>query len=635
MSLATAAAVAASATAGAAYLDAKLHLRKDLSALWLLKSVEWEFKRHEKADRLSCLYIFEEAVSKYPDVEAIWSREGNYTFKEVHDRACQYAAYFLGGGVRPGHTVALCLQNSPEFIFAWLGLWVIGCAPAMINFNLSGEALIHCLKVSGANLLLVDPEPKIRDRVEAEKRRIEKDLGLTIVELNADLKSSIAAKPAQRPDDSYRSGLAGSFPAAIFYTSGTTGLPKGATFSTSRMHMAGCSRATVAAQKKGPGGDRWYICMPMYHGTGGIHTMTSLMAGVSVAIGKGFSVRNFWRDVHDSQATFFIYVGETARYLLAAPPSPFERDHKIRCMWGNGLRPDVWNRFRERFNVPEVAEFFNSSEGMLSLFIWNRGEYTAACVGHHGAIMRYALKDYFVPVEIDHDTNDIVRDPKTGFAKRNPYTKGGEIIVRLTSTEDFPGYWNNPEATKKKFVRDVFEKGDLFYRSGDALRRSDDGRWFFLDRLGDTYRWKSENVSTAEVSEILGRYPGILEANVYGVQVPGHEGRAGCVALTMSPELRGKFDWNAFTKAAREQMPPYAVPVFVRILEGETGSGASHTNKQDKVKLRTEGVDPGLRGSKVPGGKKDEFYWLAPKGNQYLPFTAQNWQSLGNGTARL
>lgn len=212
--------------------------------------------------------------------------------------------------------------------------------------------------------------------------------------------------------------------------------------------------------------------------------MTCLMSGVSIAIGKGFSVRNFWRDVRDSESTFIVYVGETARYLLAAPPSPLDKEHKVRCMWGNGLRPDVWLPFRERFGIPEVAEFFNSSEGMLSLFIWNRGEYSINCVGHHGALLRFATTNTYVPVAINYETNEIVRDPKTGFAKRNSHNEGGEILVKIISEADFPGYFHNPEATSKKFERDVFRKGDLFYRTGDALRRTDDGRWFFMDRLG-------------------------------------------------------------------------------------------------------------------------------------------------------
>ena len=531
--------------------------------------------------------------------------------------------------------MAVCMQNSPEFVFVWLGLWAIRCAPAMINFNLTGDALIHCLKVSGAGLVLVDEDPKILDRVIAERQRVEQELRIILAVLDQELKGKVAAKPIHRPDDRYRAGLKANFPSAIFYTSGTTGLPKGASMTTSRMHMAASRRGQGFGQRPGPGGDRWYVCMPMYHGTGGILGIICIMSGTSIAIGKGFSVRRFWHDIHDSESTHFLYVGETARYLLAAPPSPLDKDHKLRCMYGNGLRPDVWKPFQQRFNVPEVCEFFNSSEGLLSLFIWNRGDYSAECVGHHGALLRYLTHDLYVPVQIDYETNDIAKDPKTGFAKRSSYGDGGEILVQLPNKEAFAGYWNNPAATEKKYIIDVFRKGDLYYRTGDALRRTDDGRWFFLDRLGDTYRWKSENVSTAEVAEVLGRYDGIHEANVYGVKVPGHEGRAGCAALAIAPEMKEMFDWKAFAREARRQLPRYAVPVFVRVQDGEVGGGASHNNKQDKVKLRTEGVEPGLRGSKVFGGERDEVLWLPPKGDEYTPFGKAEWQNLISGKARL
>ena len=363
--------------------------------------------------------------------------------------------------------------------------------------------------------------------------------------------------------------------------------------------------------------------------------MICMMAGVSLAVGKGFSVRNFWRDVRDSESTFFVYVGETARYLLAAPPSPLDKEHKIRCMYGNGLRPDVWLRFRERFGVPEVAEFFNSSEGMLAFYIWNRGDYSVNCVGHHGALWRLLTRDIYVPVAVDYETNEITRDLKTGFAKRNPYNEGGEILVRLSRESDFPGYWSDPIATKKKLARDVFKKGDLFYRSGDALRRTDDGRWYFVDRLGDTYRWKSENVSTAEVAEVIGKFPGIFEANIYGVEVPQHEGRAGCAALSIAPGHRKEFDWLGLATHARKQLPGYAVPVFVRVLSSEVGGAASHNNKQDKVALRAEGIEPSKKGSKVAGGEGDDIYWISPKSDRYVPMDDKDWRGLVGGTASL
>lgn len=399
--------------------------------------------------------------------------------------------------------------------------------------------------------------------------------------------------------------------------------------------MGAAMRARMAYQRRGPGGDRWYNCMPYYHGTGGQAAMINLMAGVTLAIGRGFSVRTFWKDVRDSEATFIAYVGETARYLLAAPPHALDKEHKVRCMYGNGLRPDVWLRFRERFAIPEVAEFFNSSEGIFALFIWNCGPYTTNCVGHHGALLRLYLHNIYIPVAIDPETNDIIRDHKTGFAKRNSYEEGGEIIVRIPNEEAFAGYHNNPQATKKKFARDVFKKGDLYYRSGDALRRLPDGRWFFMDRLGDTYRWKSENVSTAEVAQAVGHFPGVQEANVYGVEVPTHEGRAGCAALSIAPDRRENFDWRALAGYLRKELPRYAVPVFIRVVGAEVGGMASHNNKQEKVALRTEGVDPGLRGSRVGAGRGDQVFWLKPGVEGYVRFEEDDWKNLIGGRARL
>lgn len=303
--------------------------------------------------------------------------------------------------------------------------------------------------------------------------------------------------------------------------SGTTGFPKACPFNVERSWPLRDLRLNSLGLRRGPNGDRWYDCMPLYHGTGCTVSVSCMLGGLTLCIGRKFSTTRFWDDIRDSQATAFVYVGETARYLLAAPPSPRDKDHKVRVMFGNGLRPDVWKRFRERFGVETVGEFFNSTEGVFALLNISRNDYLACAVGHHGGILRYMMRNVYVPVQIDHDTGDIWRDPKTGFAKRVPYEEGGEMIVAVPNEAVFAGYWNAPEATSKKFVRNVFKQGDLYYRSGDALKRTPDGRWFFMDRLGDTFRWKSENVSTAEVAECLGRYPDVEEANVYGVELPG------------------------------------------------------------------------------------------------------------------
>lgn len=270
--------------------------------------------------------------------------------------------------------------------------------------------------------------------------------------------------------------------------SGTTGLPKAVGFEVHRAWSICGYRTETLGLKTGPGCDRWYDTMPLYHGTGNTIAAGCMCTGTTLCIGKKFSVSRFWDDVRDSEATCFVYVGETARYLLNAPPTPRDRDNKIRIMWGNGLRPDVWQKFQERFGVETVSEFFNSTEGVFGLSVTNRNHYTAAIVGHHGVIRRWQTRNAYIPVAIDHEKGDIYRDPRTGFAKRMPYEEGGEMIVNVPNEAVFAGYWNAPDASKKRFMRDVFKQGDLYYRTGDALRRTNDGKWLFMDRLGDTYR---------------------------------------------------------------------------------------------------------------------------------------------------
>lgn len=206
------------------------------------------------------------------------------------------------------------------------------------------------------------------------------------------------------------------------------------------------------------------------------------MAGNTVCIAPKFSVSSFWQDIRDSRATAFIYVGETLRYLLAAPPSPLDRQHRVHSIFGNGLRPDVWHRFCDRFGILYVSEFFNSTEGMLALHNRSRNDFTAHAVGHHGFLQRWKYHKHYVPVAVDAETGEIARHAETGLACRMPYDVGGEILVRLPAGNGFRGYWGDLEATNKKIARDVLRKGDFYYRTGDALRRDDEGRWYFLDR---------------------------------------------------------------------------------------------------------------------------------------------------------
>lgn len=536
----------------------------------------------------------------------------------------------LEQGVRPGDLVAMYLLNSADFLMIMFATLCIGAGPAFINYNLEGKALMHCLAVCETKLLIADDDSGCQQRLNGSRPEIE-SAGTRIVTLDSTLKKSIKAQPAIVPEDKYRSGMKGDHPYCLIYTSGTTGLPKGCPFLVSRTHLLGSHLEPSFGGE--PGRDCWYSPMPLYHGTGIITSSTALLGGVGIAVTPRFSVSNFWPDIHDSGATMFIYVGETARYLLNAPKHPLERQHKVRMAYGNGLRPDVWKKFQDRFNIPEVGEFFNSSEGMFALVVWDKGPYLQGCVGHHGGIFRYLMRNVYIPVLIDHDTGDIWRDSKTGFAKRMPYEVGGEILVAVPNKEAFGGYWRNQSATDKRFATSVFKKGDLYYRCGDALRRSTDGHWYFMDRLGDTFRWKSENVSTAEVAEALGRHPAIAEANVYGVSVPGHEGRAGCAAIHIDSTHASGLDHREFLKYAREQLPRYAVPLFLRVVKH---SSHIHNHKQNKVPLRKEGVDPNLIGTEEKGGEDDVILWLKPgQSETYVQFTRQDWDKLVKGEVRL
>ncbi|OJJ97515.1 hypothetical protein ASPACDRAFT_1858293 [Aspergillus aculeatus ATCC 16872] len=631
MALATAAALTA-----AAYLNAKFHLTKDLAVLRTVRQATRSTQQAQSRGQVNLWFDFIETATKYPDLTAIWTRERSFTYREVLAAAARYAQFYRHRGVQPGDLVAFYLQNRAEFIFAWLGLWSIGAAPAAINYHLTGDALVHSLALSGAKLLLVDPDAECRARIDDRRATLETELGLTLITLDETFTTTVLATlPAEVPEDGRLAReTTGSSPAILLYTSGTTGLPKGCPFRMERLHVAVGLRAYSTRDRVGPGGDRWYSAMPLYHGTSAVALIVALVRGTSIAIAPRFSVRNFWRDVYDAQATAFVYVGETARYLLAAPPSPLDRAHRVRMMYGNGLRPDVWTRFQERFGIAEVGEFFNSTEGVFSLYNYNRGPFTAGAVGHHGALSRWLMRGVYAPVAIDPHSGEVQRDPVTGFAVRQPYEVGGEMLVRVPAESAFPGYWRNQEATDKKFLRDVFQRGDLWYRSGDALRRDADGRWYFLDRLGDTFRWKSENVSTAEVSHALGEFPGIQEANVYGVLVPSHDGRAGCAALQLSPEAaaKGALDFTALAHFARARLPRYAVPVFLRLV---TQTSHIHNHKQNKVPLREEGVEPAKLGTHAVGGQSDRLYWLPPGAEGYVPFGEKDWKRLVGGEAKL
>lgn len=376
--------------------------------------------------------------------------------------------------------------------------------------------------------------------------------------------------------------------------------------------------------------------MPLYHSSATIMGMSHcLEAGCTFAVGKKFSTKTFWKEARQHNATMIQYVGETCRYLLAAPPQidpvtgeNLDKKHKVRLAFGNGLRPDIWDKFRERFGVESIAEFYGSTEGTLATWNHTRNEFASGAIGRVGFLYSAIAKWKTAIVELDLETDTPWRDPKTGLCRQVKSGSVGELLFTLSTADmqkEFQGYYNNSAATESKIIRDVFKKGDGYFRSGDLVSWDHEGRMYFHDRIGDTFRWKGENVATTEVSEAISLHPAVQEANVYGVQLPNHDGRAGCAALLLREGGPDDALLKSLAEFTRSKLPKYAVPIFLRIGEGIT-SAVTGTNKQQKHELRVQGVDPSLVGS-------DKLLWL--KNGTYVPFEKSDWDRLSAGKVKL
>ena len=418
--------------------------------------------------------------------------------------------------------------------------------------------------------------------------------------------------------------------ALLIYTSGTTGLPKAAHVPWDKTRGSAIAVGNLLQLKPE---DRYFSAMPLYHTAASILCVSAILGvGCTYVMAPKFSPRTFMRQVVETDATAMQYIGEMCRYLTVAPPTPYDRAHKLRVAFGNGLRQDVWQPFKDRFGIDTIIELYGATEGIGAQFNISRNDFSRGAIGRYNLISGLLNDLSQALVKFDHDADEPWRDPSTGLCKRSQYNEPGEFVAKLDPKaiqDKFLGYLGNQKATDSKILRDVFAKGDAWYRTGDLLRQDKEGRMWFVDRIGDTFRWKGENVSTAEVSEALGSHPAVKEANVYGVQLPGHDGRAGCAALllrdgqVMDDALRR--DLAAHVK---KQLPKYAVPLFLRLVKGELE--ITGTVKQTKVQLRNEGVDPAQVG-------EDEILWLPSQGAQdaYKPFSKQDWETLGSGQAKL
>ncbi|GAM38534.1 Fat1 homolog [Talaromyces pinophilus] len=610
------------------YLNAKWSMFYDYLLIKSLAKINIKLKLAERADRLNLFYVLEKhaLAPKSANRPFIVYNGQTWTYKETYDTVLRYGQYFKQTyGIKPKEIVALDFMNSATYIFIWLGLSSIGAIPAFINYNLSGKPLSHCVKVSTARLVVADQE--IRDKFTQEQLAefaspdFRDGKGpVDVVFITPEVENQILQAPAIREDDSVRSNAAMREMALLIYTSGTTGYPKPAVVSLSKCWSGALFMDGFLSLKTD---DRVYTCMPLYHATGAVLGFCAvLFKGATIVVGHKFSAKNFWNDARDGDATIIQYVGETMRYLLAVPKSDLDKKHRIRLAYGNGMRPDVWANVKERFGIETIAEFYSSTEGFSGH--WNRSanDFSAGAIGRNGLIGELLLGRTMALVEVDHEKEIPRRDPATGFCMRVPRGEPGELLYALDPNDiayKYQGYFNNSEASEKKILRDVFAKGDAWFRTGDTLKWDTEGRWYFTDRIGDTFRWKSENVSTNEVAEVLGSHPDIAEANVYGVSLPHHDGRAGCAAIILK---NGAIDvpsdiLESLAVHVLANLPRYALPLFLRVTAELERTG---NNKQPKHILRQEGVDP----AKVSA--KDRLYWL--RGNKYVPFTPEDWARL-------
>jgi fatty-acyl-CoA synthase len=569
-------------------------------------------QRYTVADRL------EERAAAHPDRPFLFFGDRALRYGELDAEASRVAHVARDAGLRCGDVAALAMENRPAFLTTWMGLAKLGSTIALLNPGVRGPALAHELRETGAGFAFVGSEClEAWSTGGGDARRLatfvlaDPDGGdFRLPAGAADLAPLLAEAPDTRPDPSLRADLCGGSDLFYIFTSGTTGLPKAARLSHMRWLGVGDGMSAVAGY--GPE-DVIYCVLPLYHGAGGMVVVSCALAqGAAIALRRRFSASRFWDDVRRYGVTGCQYIGEICRYLLARPPSPRDRDHGLRVMMGAGLGGDIWQAFQERFGVERILEGWSSTEANTSLI--NLDGRPGSCGRipfpelHNGRLIRY---------EVEGDTH-----PRDAEGRCIPCAPGevGEFIGAIPDLPDsgagrFEGY-TNPEATERKILRGVFAEGDAWYRSGDLLRCDEDGYFYFVDRIGDTYRWKSENVSTQEVAEALGGFPGLRIANVYGVRVPGHEGRAGMAALLLDdPDA---FDGRTFFAWVEERLPRYAAPVFVRLTRE---ADVTSTFKLRKVDLQRQGYDP----EQVA----DPLFVRDESGRRYAPLTRDSLAAAG------
>jgi len=532
----------------------------------------------DKAPTRTLPVVIDELAARHGDAPALLCDRERFSFNQLGDRSRRYARWAMDQGLASGDVVALMMPNRPEYMAIWLGLSRLGVITALINTQLRGASLAHCLNVAKARHIIVDSAlmnglAEVAQTIDGSPRiwlhgeaMTDWRIDLVVDGYGADALVALATPHVTLSDR-----------ALLIYTSGTTGLPKAANVSHHR--LMSWSHWFAGLMDVQPS-DRLYNCLPMCHSAGGVAAIgAALVGGASVVVAEKFSASRFWDDIARWDCTLFQYIGELCRYLVAAPPHPLERDHSLRICCGNGLGGDVWETFQQRFAIPRILEFYAATEGNFSLY---------NVEGKPGAIGRLPsfLKHRFPAaiVKFDADLGAPVRGDD-GFCIACVSDEAGEAIGRVgeAGAARFEGY-TDAKASESKLLRGVFEPGDAWVRTGDLMCTDDQGFYYFVDRIGDTFRWKGENVATAEVAAAVRAFPGVSDACVYGVEVPGASGKAGMAALVAAPDL----DLAALRTHLSQRLPDYARPVFLRLVGALE---VTETFKLKKQPLAADGWD--------------------------------------------
>uniref|UniRef100_A0A8C9S819 long-chain-fatty-acid--CoA ligase n=1 Tax=Scleropages formosus TaxID=113540 RepID=A0A8C9S819_SCLFO len=568
------------------------------------------------------LEYFLDQVKKKPDKPFIVFEGRTYTYLDA-DRESNRVARALQARARleEGDTVALFMGNEPSYVFMWLALGKLGCTAALLNYNIRSKSLMHCFSCCDARALVLSQELKdaVKEILPALR---EQNVKVLVLAEQSDTEGieSFQDKINQASDDplstALRSNITAKSAAVYIYTSGTTGrrsLPKAAMISQERVWVASVilSNAGVTSQ------DVIYVNLPLYHASGLFIGVTcAIERGITIVLRRKFSASQFWDDCRRHNVTVIQYIGEIMRYLCNTPKKDNDRDHKVRLAVGNGIRADVWKEFLHRFGDIKIRELYAATEGNIGFMnMSGKPGSVGRMIYLHKKLFPYALIKY------DAEKQEPVRNSE-GLCLEVSKGETGLLVAKISSRSPFNGYARNPQQTKEKQLQDVFQKGDLYYNTGDLMRIDEDNFFYFQDRVGDTFRWKGENVATTEVAEILLMVDYIEEATVYGVKVAGFEGRTGMAAIKIK---EGKqFDpVDAFSHVVN-YLPEYALPRFIRI---QNSLDVTSTYKQIKMKLVDEGFNPVTI--------EDPLYFLNGQKKSYVPMTAEIYSAIESGDIKL